>query len=115
MRLGKRDRMWIAAWAALGAFAVLGPVGLLAEAIAQEAAPAQPGAETAAPKGNADRGAVVYRSSCAMCHKDPKTFAKRFSGKDPRVRGVTLEDFVTKHHGPQTGPKRDLVAYLKAL
>jgi len=87
--------------------------------VAQEASPAPdiatPPPPAVAPVGNANRGAIVFRSSCGLCHRDPKKFAKRFQGKDPRVRGIPLEDYVNGHHAPQIGPKRDLMVYLKTL
>jgi mono/diheme cytochrome c family protein len=103
-----RATLWIGSWA----------VGALALGLAL--APPEAGAQQtvlspAANKATLDRGAIVFRSSCAVCHKDPKAFAKRFSGKDPKVRGIPFEEYLATHNPPQPGPRRDLIAYLKAL
>ncbi|MSO71113.1 MAG: hypothetical protein EXQ88_03745 [Alphaproteobacteria bacterium] len=118
-----RSRVWIGSGVALAAAIMFGHACILAEAVAQEAVPAAapavatPEAATpeTAPTGNKDRGEIVYRSNCGVCHKVPTVFAKRFAGKDPRVRGVPFEDYIATHHAPQSGPKRDLIAFLKTL
>jgi len=88
----------------------LGLAAAVGVAQAQQEAPA-----VATPQGNASRGAIVYRSSCGLCHRDARIFTKRFRGTDPAVRGKPLEDYINGHHAPQGGPKRDLIAYLKTL
>ena len=109
---------------ALSGALALGLAALFADATAQEVSPlpnaaklqeATPELGPASPKGNTDRGAIVFRSGCGVCHRDPKKFAKRFKGPDPRVRGIPLDDYLATHHSPSAGPKRDLIAYLKAL
>lgn len=58
-------------------------------------------------------GAAAYRKLCAECHPRAERLASRFDQADaPEAR---WEAFLTRHHAPDPGDRRDLVRYFQAL
>ena len=103
------------AWVMLLWLAAIGAAPAAEVELAQARPPAGAIPAPTADQGSAGRGAIVFRSKCAVCHGNTKVFARRFQVKEPMVRGVKLEDYLAKHHAPQGLAFKDVLAYLKTL